>query len=39
MLMFFSEQKWLEEKKQVLVAVNDHVKRLEIEKEKLSEHT
>ncbi|XP_018520320.1 centromere protein K [Lates calcarifer] len=33
------EQKWLEEKKQVLIAANDHVERLQREKEKLSEHT
>ncbi|XP_035516268.1 centromere protein K [Morone saxatilis] len=31
------EQKWLEEKKQALMAANDHVERLQKEKEKLSE--
>nr|XP_020451832.1 centromere protein K isoform X2 [Monopterus albus] len=33
------EQKWLEEKKQVLIAVNDHTERLHMEKEQLSEHS
>lgn len=33
------EQKWLEEKKQVLEAANDHVKRLQMEKRKSSEHS
>ncbi|XP_070781093.1 centromere protein K [Enoplosus armatus] len=33
------EQKWLEEKKQALMAANDHVDRLRMEKEKLSEHS
>ncbi|KAL6110477.1 cenpk [Pungitius sinensis] len=33
------EQKWLEEKKQALDAANDHVKRLQTEKGKLSEHS
>ncbi|XP_067440016.1 centromere protein K [Thunnus thynnus] len=33
------EQKWLEEKKQVLAAVNDHLERLQMEKENLSEQT
>ncbi|XP_043970167.1 centromere protein K isoform X2 [Gambusia affinis] len=32
------EQKWLEEKKQVLLAANDHIERLRVEKEKYSEH-
>lgn len=36
-LCFFSEQKWLEEKKQALMAANDHVERLQMEKENLSE--
>lgn len=36
--MFFSEQKWLEEKKQALIAAKDHVDRLHMEKKKLSEH-
>ncbi|XP_054896938.1 centromere protein K isoform X2 [Poeciliopsis prolifica] len=31
------EQKWLEEKKQVLLAANDHIERLRVEKEKYSE--
>nr|XP_046261327.1 centromere protein K [Scatophagus argus] len=31
------EQKWLEEKKQVLVAAGDHIERLKMEQEKLSE--
>ncbi|XP_034044279.1 LOW QUALITY PROTEIN: centromere protein K-like [Thalassophryne amazonica] len=31
------EQKWLEEKKQVMVAASDHVERLQAEREKLSE--
>lgn len=35
---FLSEQKWLDEKQQVLTAASDHVERLKIEKEKLSEH-
>ncbi|KAM6941971.1 centromere protein K [Lycodopsis pacificus] len=33
------EQKWLEEKKQVLIAANDHVERLQTEKGKLSEQS
>ncbi|KAI3352859.1 hypothetical protein L3Q82_019437 [Scortum barcoo] len=33
------ELKWLEEKKKALIAADDHVKRLQMEKEKLSEHT
>ncbi|CAK6962848.1 centromere protein K [Scomber scombrus] len=33
------EQKWLEEKKQALVAASDHVKRLQIEKEQISEQS
>ncbi|XP_044047363.1 centromere protein K [Siniperca chuatsi] len=33
------EQKWLEEKKQALIAAKDHVDRLRMEKEKLSEHS
>ncbi|KAK2815767.1 hypothetical protein Q5P01_026234 [Channa striata] len=33
------EQKWLEEKQQVLLAACDHVKRLEMEKKILSEHS
>ncbi|XP_041789847.1 centromere protein K [Chelmon rostratus] len=33
------EQKWLEEKKQALMAASDHVERLKVEKEKLSEHS
>ncbi|XP_054461020.1 centromere protein K [Anoplopoma fimbria] len=33
------EQKWLEEKKQALMAANDHVERLKMEKAKLSEHS
>ncbi|KAM7406503.1 hypothetical protein PAMP_000877 [Pampus punctatissimus] len=32
------EQKWLEEKKQALLAASGHVKRLQMEKETLSEH-
>ncbi|XP_015239841.1 centromere protein K [Cyprinodon tularosa] len=32
------EQKWLEEKKQVLLAASDHIERLRLEREKLSEH-
>ena len=36
--MFYSEQKWLEEKKQVLKATSDHVEQVRQEKEKLSEH-
>lgn len=36
---FFSEQTWLEEKQKVLMAASDHVERLQLEKEKLSEHT
>lgn len=35
---FFSEQKWLDEKEQALMAANDHAERLKMEKEKLSEH-
>ncbi|KAM9363613.1 centromere protein K [Symphorus nematophorus] len=31
------EQKWLDEKKQALMAASDHVERLKMEKEKLSE--
>lgn len=38
MLLIFSEQKWLEEKKQVLLVASDHVERLQTEKETLSEH-
>ncbi|XP_071393264.1 centromere protein K [Centroberyx affinis] len=33
------EQKWLEERKQVLTAATDHVERLKMEREKLSEHS
>ncbi|XP_029365649.1 centromere protein K [Echeneis naucrates] len=33
------EEKWLEEKKQVHIAASDHVERLHMEKEKLSEHS
>ncbi|KAJ0033293.1 hypothetical protein NQD34_000400 [Periophthalmus magnuspinnatus] len=33
------EQKWLEEKKQMLEAATDHVERLQMEREKLSEHS
>ncbi|XP_038570113.1 centromere protein K [Micropterus salmoides] len=33
------EQKWLEEKKQALIAAKDHVDRLHMEKKKLSEHS
>ncbi|KAK2919320.1 centromere protein K [Channa argus] len=33
------EQKWLEEKKQVLLAACDHVERLQMEKNVLSEHS
>ncbi|XP_076585196.1 centromere protein K [Chaetodon auriga] len=33
------EQKWLEEKTQALMAASDHVERLKMEKEKLSEHS
>ncbi|XP_029299307.1 centromere protein K [Cottoperca gobio] len=33
------EQKWLEEKKQALLAAKDHVERLQMEKGKLSEHS
>ncbi|KAM9856511.1 centromere protein K [Aulostomus maculatus] len=33
------EEKWLKEKKHVLAAANDHVKQLQTEKEKLSEHS
>ncbi|XP_026215935.1 centromere protein K [Anabas testudineus] len=33
------EQKWLEEKKQVLLAASDHVERLQAEKETLSEYS
>ncbi|KAK7930271.1 hypothetical protein WMY93_006666 [Mugilogobius chulae] len=33
------EQKWLEEKKQMLEAVSDHVQRLQMEREKLSENS
>ncbi|KAM7009017.1 centromere protein K [Tautogolabrus adspersus] len=33
------ELKWLEEKKQALMAAKDHVERLQSEKEKLSEHS
>ncbi|XP_023122610.1 centromere protein K [Amphiprion ocellaris] len=33
------EQKWLEEKKDVLIAASDHVERLQMEKEKLSEYS
>ncbi|XP_049901208.1 centromere protein K [Epinephelus moara] len=33
------EQKWLEEKEQVLIAADDHVKRLQMEKGKSSEHS
>ncbi|XP_040892473.1 centromere protein K [Toxotes jaculatrix] len=33
------EEKWLEEKKQVLTAASDHVEQLQMEKEKLSEHS
>lgn len=33
------EQKWLEENKQMLAAASGHNERLQIEKEKLSEHT
>ncbi|XP_068585074.1 centromere protein K-like [Cebidichthys violaceus] len=33
------EQKWLEEKKQALIAANDHVERLQTEKGKLSEQS
>ncbi|XP_026159827.1 centromere protein K [Mastacembelus armatus] len=33
------ERKWLEEKTQVLLAVSDHIERLQKEKEKLSEHS
>lgn len=36
--VFFSEQKWLDEKEQALMAANGHVERLKMEKEKLSEH-
>ncbi|XP_024861838.1 centromere protein K isoform X2 [Kryptolebias marmoratus] len=32
------EQKWLEEKKQVLKAAENHIERIKMEKEKLSEH-
>lgn len=38
LLLFYSELKWLEEKKQALMAANKHVERLQMEKEKLSEH-
>lgn len=37
-LALYREQKWLEEKKQVLLAANDHIERLRVEKEKYSEH-
>lgn len=33
------EHKWLEEKKNVLIAASDHVERIQMEKEKLSEHS
>ncbi|XP_072319122.1 centromere protein K [Eucyclogobius newberryi] len=33
------EQKWLEEKKQLLDAASDHVERLQFEKKQLSEHS
>ncbi|KAF7661169.1 hypothetical protein LDENG_00267660 [Lucifuga dentata] len=33
------EQDWLEEKKQVFVTVTNHIKRLQVEREKLSEHS
>ncbi|XP_029913016.1 centromere protein K [Myripristis murdjan] len=33
------EQKWLEERQQVLTAATDHVERLKMEKEKLSGHS
>uniref|UniRef100_A0A3Q2NPI0 Centromere protein K n=1 Tax=Fundulus heteroclitus TaxID=8078 RepID=A0A3Q2NPI0_FUNHE len=32
------EQKWLEEKKQVVLTINDHIERLRVEMEKCSEH-
>lgn len=35
---FSSEEKWLDEMQQMLMAASDHVERLKIEKEKLSEH-
>lgn len=35
---FPSEEKWLDEMQQMLTAASDHVERLKIEKEKLSEH-
>lgn len=37
-LLPYREQKWLEEKKQVLLAASDHIERLRLEREKLSEH-
>lgn len=36
-MVFFSEEKWLEDKTQVLSAAINHVERLKMEKEKLSE--
>ncbi|KAM4603811.1 centromere protein K [Polymixia lowei] len=33
------EQKWLEEKQKVLIAATDHVERLKMERETLSEHS
>lgn len=37
MWSFFSEEKWLEDKTQALRAAMNHVERLKMEKEKLSE--